>query len=153
MRPSSVSWKQAPHCNRKFLEEEKASGLLEADAKHRAPLVRESATETAGSNRMQPDWSWLQAVFRSSKRFLGSLRAGLVGGNTRDGSTPFSRMRKPPLAGGFRVSGSRLRRAPRSMVRQSGTADARRAGCSVLSAETESEPQRPRWLMQRQCPP
>lgn len=29
-----------------------------------------------------------------------------MGGNTRDGSTPFSRMRKPPQVGGFRVIGS-----------------------------------------------
>jgi hypothetical protein len=33
---------------------------------------------------------------------------GLVGGNTRDGSTPFSRMRKPPFSGGFRFLSDHL---------------------------------------------
>jgi hypothetical protein len=31
-----------------------------------------------------------------------------VGGNTRDGSTPFSRMTETPVRGGFRVSGRSL---------------------------------------------
>jgi hypothetical protein len=65
-------------------------------------VVRQPAPETAGFSRSQPDWIWLYEPFSAQHAVVVQLE-GLVPLTGRDGSTPFSRTRKPPHSGGFRV--------------------------------------------------